>query len=958
MESARPFVGSLAKCVAFQRVDVIDVALACLLHFSCSHDADVLLLFSQTQLGRRLSVVIREPEKAKEVALERGLLSAGGLKESVLPKAITLLANISHIIEIREQLLGTEPNVLATELLRNAHSRPEILFHSVQILAALFTNEDVHTACTQCDETVPVLLQCFQAAESKPHQDLALGLATFITSTEKGRQVVTQDEENVRKLLSFLLVEREYGDHFSPVSPLLNLARSQLVFGVLVKDSTFLKLLSLWLSKPGRSQIPAVKLLAVLVDDLEEEAVRISMQNGVAEELCTLILRHEDQGVASTVVKIMGHAVLIPEVKRVILQKGEPLWRRFLAFLSNPHTKPTVKSALAVLAELVPYATFSDHGLAVATEAKKLLQSNERDVLQYSALLMSRVLALGTVLLDYDDLVVAMLPAFRSSDMRTLRYASEGFAHISVNPAGNLALSTSPEILSVARRVVGSTQDAETLNAALLMITNMTSNPPIQETLGHNADSKFSGRLLELLSSADSTLLAAAVNILVFVSSNKAGVHSVIFHPLSTGQISSLLESTDRDHLHSALVILARISSLDAGSLAKLDKAHVKLLFVQLKSSRSDNVLLAAQCIASAVAISSCREIVLADGALVEAIFSLLSAHEVSVVREGLQTVFVLAAAENGKAAIKQSEGRVAPVLLSLLCSNDPKTARLACLTFDQLTGSLYFTQTLRSSQKAVNALLAMIGSTHTEDAKHSTRVFFSLAPSTSIPGEIAFDSDRPVLKEAVLSLVQQILSQDKVQKKPALGALTLIMERTPQVKHNVTDSAPFLQLCATGLGSVDSDTLIQVTTILAISVDLKHVHQSLAENIKALGSLISLLKRKGVQLKVLRNVLSILAAVSDSWIPGCHNILQCEEDLTCLLQVSQNGDLACRKSSYQIMLNLSRGGEGTKRLYDMGYLNWDFAPQSEDAAVVALHKEIKKNIAEFEARQKRKTIG
>lgn len=115
------------------------------------------------------------------------------------------------------------------------------------------------------------------------------------------------------------------------------------------------------------------------------------------------------------------------------------------------------------------------------------------------------------------------------------------------------------------------------------------------------------------------------------------------------------------------------------------------------------------------------------------------------------------------------------------------------------------FFQCLRNSQSAVTTLIEMIAGP-TDKAKPATKVFFHLAPVSSLPENIKFNLSEPTLREAVTSLVQQCLSQDKLQKKFALGALAFIMEKCPVVKHSIAENPQFLQLCSNGLGSVDQE--------------------------------------------------------------------------------------------------------------------------------------------------------
>jgi len=92
------------------------------------------------------------------------------------------------------------------------------------------------------------------------------------------------------------------------------------------------------------------------------------------------------------------------------------------------------------------------------------------------------------------------------------------------------------------------------------------------------------------------------------------------------------------------------------------------------------------------------------------------------------------------------------------------------------------------------------------DKAKPATRVLFFLAPASSLPQGARFDVSQPTLRDAISSLVQQCLSQDRLQKKSALGVLTMIIEQTPNAKHAVTDDPTFVELCANNLGSVDAE--------------------------------------------------------------------------------------------------------------------------------------------------------
>lgn len=140
---------------------------------------------------------------------------------------------------------------------------------------------------------------------------------------------------------------------------------------------------------------------------------------------------------------------------------------------------------------------------------------------------------------------------------------------------------------------------------------------------------------------------------------------------------------------------------------------------------------------------------------------------------------------------------------------------------------------------------------------------------------------------------------------------------------------------------------------ILSSSIEIEAVKDSLAGDKKTIASLISLLKRKGVDMRAVGNSLAILATITNPWIPGCQGILEAEPDLSYLLEYTQKGHLALQKSTYKILLGLSKGGEGCTRILGTPFLHQHgLEGSAEDKDVLAMDKEIRKNLADFEARK------
>lgn len=590
LSSTKEFLLNVLRCTSFHDADIISLALSCLVSFSRSKDPEILEVFSRSQLGRRLSVVITAPERAREVLAERGFVFSptNEEREQVFPKAIAILANISPLKEIQKQLLTTDVDSLVFSLLQavlllfspslsslfglnnnnnnKKHTKQqtlscstEVLFGIARILTNVLVTEDVVRVCSSHPQIIPCLTQCFKQANRLELEDIVIDFVTALTVSEKGRLLVAQSEETLRGLIALFISDKEYGSRNSPAVPLLHLCRCQLVFGMLVKDSAFLTKLSTWISRSGISQAHGVQLLTVLVEDLDEAGLRLCMQENGAAQLCKLALT-ADNSLVPSITKILSVLVMLPEYKEVIVASGEPLWQRLAVFLSKPNTKTTVRASLQILAEVFAEVTFSDRGLSLALESLRMLSSKDTDIVQPGALLLSRILAQGVVLLDYDELVASLLQVFRTADMLTLRYTSQSLAHISVAQAGNHALASSPELLGVARRVLCSTTDQETLRAILILLTNISGNPAVQEGLGNSQDNKMAGRLLDLLSNASPTLRSSATKLLVSFSSGKPGLLSVISHPLATNQIATLvrirsLSSLSRDLLFMPFLI-------------------------------------------------------------------------------------------------------------------------------------------------------------------------------------------------------------------------------------------------------------------------------------------------------------------------------------------------------------------------------------------------------------------
>ena len=130
-------------------------------------------------------------------------------------------------------------------------------------------------------------------------------------------------------------------------------------------------------------------------------------------------------------------------------------------------------------------------------------------------------------------------------------------------------------------------------------------------------------------------------------------------------------------------------------------------------------------------------------------------------------------------------------------------------------------------------------------------------------------------------------------------------------------------------------------------------VQQTISGNQKAVANLIALLKRKGVDLRVTRNVAHILAAVSDPWIPGCQYILEADEDLSALLLTSQSDDLESRRHAFTTLLNLSKSGDGARKLIECDFLRREaLNPSREDSKVVSAEQAIRQSLTDFEARR------
>jgi len=130
-------------------------------------------------------------------------------------------------------------------------------------------------------------------------------------------------------------------------------------------------------------------------------------------------------------------------------------------------------------------------------------------------------------------------------------------------------------------------------------------------------------------------------------------------------------------------------------------------------------------------------------------------------------------------------------------------------------------------------------------------------------------------------------------------------------------------------------------------------VHQTISGNQKAVANLVALLKRKGVDLRVIRNAAHMLAAVSDPWIPGCQYILDSDEDLSALMLMSQSDDPVCRRHTFITLLNLSKGGDGARKLLEGDFLRREpLNPSREDSRVVSAERAIRQNLTEYEARR------